>query len=159
MPVKKKQPAAVREQSATSEFSKDQLVEFLREMLRIRRSSKLFRLETGEEIQQRVRFLNAESGNPIAGLIVMMISDEGLAEVDPHREVIVVVFNGSGDSVQFSHELLKEYKLALHPVQQDSVDAIVRQTAFDAETGTLTVPARTTAVFQDATAIPPVRKS
>jgi pullulanase len=36
---------------------------------------------------------------------------------------------------------------ALHPVQADSQDPVVRQAAFDPATGTLTVPARTVAVF------------
>jgi hypothetical protein len=44
---------------------------------------------------------------------------------------------------------LKGAQVALHPVQAASDDPVVRQSAADPATGTLTVPARTVAVFTE----------
>ena len=44
-------------------------------------------------------------------------------------------------------DALKGAALALHPVQTGSGDDVVKRSAFDPASGTLTVPARTVAVF------------
>jgi pullulanase len=116
------------------------------EMLQIRKSSKLFRLETAEDIMERVQFHNT-GPDQIPGVIVMSISDMTADDLDPDHELIVVIFNGSGDDITFTDAELGGMELELHPVQADSADGIVKTTTFDSGGGTFSVPARTTAVF------------
>ncbi len=124
-------------------------VNHFRELLQIRSSSKLFRLETADQIQERVSFLNAEAGqNQIPGVIVAKLSDEVGENLDPERKLLVVAVNVDKEVVQFSHESLVGLDLQLHPVQQNSADVVVKQSAFDPANGTLTIPARTAAVFE-----------
>jgi pullulanase len=117
------------------------------EMLQIRRSAELFRLETAEDIMARVVFHNV-GPDQVPGVIVMSISDMGdLEDLDPNYEYIVVVFNGSPDAVSFAVEDAIGLAMELHPVQAASADPVVASSTFDSATGTFNVPARTTAVF------------
>ncbi len=119
----------------------------MQEMLTIRKSSKLFRLETAEDIQARLTFLNT-GPDQMPGVIVMSLSDQGaLSDLDPHYELIVVVFNATNQPISFTSDTLAGLALELHPVQVVSADPIVQTSSFDAETGTLNVPGLTTAVF------------
>jgi pullulanase-type alpha-1,6-glucosidase len=122
-----------------------QALEHFREVLAIRRSSPLFRLRTGEDVRERVRFHNTGPGQ-IPGLIVMTVSDaEG--EVDRRREQIVVAFNADDDPRDFTLPLSPCPALALHPLQAASHDSVVRAAAFAPATCGLELPARTAAVF------------
>lgn len=117
-----------------------------KEMLQIRRSSPLFRLRTKEEIINQVAFLNAEAGaSQVPGLIVMAITD--LGKLDKHYSKMVVFFNGAKDVVPFTHASLIDAGLTLHPVQQKSNDSRIVSASYDATTGTLRVPGRTTLVY------------
>src|SRR5262249_11732874 len=62
-------------------------VAHFKELLQIRKSSKLFRLGTAAEVNGRVRFYNT-GPDQTPGLIVMTISDAvtGLADLDPAIE-------------------------------------------------------------------------
>ena len=60
---------------------------------------------------------------------------------------IVVVFNATNVSVSFTNSVLQGMALHLHPVQAVSADPITRESTFNSQTGTATVPALTTAVF------------
>ncbi len=135
-----------------------------REMLQIRRSSPLFRLQTAEAVAADLSFLNT-GPDQVPGLIVMALDDR--TAVDPTYSKIVVVFNANRETATYTVADLVGVPLGLHPVQQSSADAIVRTAGYDAVTGTFTVPGRTTAVFvltdadaamlptATATAIPP----
>ena len=117
------------------------------EMLKIRKSSVLFRLRTAEEIMARVAFHNT-GPEQVPGLIVMSISDMGdLENLDPDYAMVVVLFNATGEEITFTADAVAGLDLALHPVQQVSADPIVQGSSFEVETGTFTVPAYTTAVF------------
>ena len=50
-------------------------------------------------------------------------------------------------SLVYSVDALIGANLELHPVQQNSFDTVVQGASFNTGTGTLTVPAWTTAVF------------
>ncbi|MFB1483468.1 pullulanase-type alpha-1,6-glucosidase [Corallococcus sp. RDP092CA] len=113
------------------------------EMLTIRKSSRLFRLRTGDEVKQLVRFENT-GPEQIPGLIVMAMQDHG---TNAEGKRAIVLFNGTDDAQTFKADTYKALKLKLHPVQQASTDPVVRTSAYDAATGGFTVPARTTAVF------------
>jgi pullulanase len=111
----------------------------LQDLLKIRASSPLFRMETGAQVQQNLSFLNS-GPQQIPGVIVMRLKG-GSA---PYRD-IVVVFNASGKTVDFKDASLAPLKLSLHPVLAASADSVVK--ASKVIGNTLSVPGLTTAVF------------
>ena len=114
-----------------------------REFLRIRRSSLAFSVGSATEIQRRVSFPAAGAAET-PGVISMRIDTTGL---DPHRTAVIVIFNASPQAHVQPIDPPTGAQVALHPVQAASLDPIVKRSAFDATHGTLTVPARTVAVF------------
>jgi len=129
------------------EFASDVFTEFLT----IRNSSKLFRLNTAQDVYDRVGFHNT-GANQTQGLLVLSIDDgTGLADLDSSNDAIVVIINGS-DALQ-THTIATASDFELHSVQQSSADNMVRMASFTLEggaglsDGTFTVPALTTAVF------------
>ncbi len=131
------QPTTENIQSAISHFE---------EMLSIRRDVALFRLRTGQDVLNSVTFQNT-GAEQVPGVIVMSISDQGDANLDPNYSYVVVLFNASPEAQTFTLADVVGYPLQLHAVQAGSSDAITASSTFDAATGTFTVPARTTAVF------------
>jgi pullulanase len=114
------------------------------ELLKIRYSSELFRMPTFDEVQQNLTFLNTgQSQTP--GLIVMKLDANG-RDYGSYKH-IVVVFNATNAQAKFTDGRLQGLALHLHPIQRDSSDPITRQSTFNSQQGTATVPALTTAVF------------
>jgi pullulanase-type alpha-1,6-glucosidase len=112
-----------------------------REYLQIRKSSPLFRLQTAADIARDLTFLNT-GPEQTPGLIVMRLTDN--SGIDPNYQEILVLFNARPGETTFSDpSLTADY--TLHPVQQNSADALVKQAAYT--TGNFTIPGRTTAVF------------
>ena len=111
----------------------------MREMLRIRNSSPLFRLRTGQEVIERVEFHNT-GPSQVPGLVVMSLRGNRNIE-------IVVLFNASPTPQSFLLDTGNDTEFELHPIQKDSHDSIVRQAEYDDDDRTFYVPARTTAVF------------
>jgi pullulanase-type alpha-1,6-glucosidase len=131
----KLKPQAPEIQSALAHFE---------EMLKIRKSSNLFRLQTGDQIKRHLSFYNTGPDQQL-GLIAMRLSNRGVDRLeDPYGE-IVVVFNASSAKRALKVADLKGWPFELHPLQAASQDAAVKRAKFDQ--GTFTVPARTTAVF------------
>jgi pullulanase-type alpha-1,6-glucosidase len=118
----------------------------LQEMLEVRQSSPLFRLQTETDVMDRVAFHNT-GPDQVPGLIVMSISDLAGDDLDPQLDEVVTLFNASDDPVDFLLATTAGREFELHPVQQASADPIVRTASFDQQSGSFTVPARTTAVF------------
>ena len=114
------------------------------DFLKIRYSTGLFRMASLAEIQQNLTFLNTGQ-NQTAGLIVMRLDDHGHNYGGAHH--LVVFFNAANVTTTYTNAALEGLKLHLHPVQLTSADTTVRQSTFDAKTGTATIPALTTAVF------------
>ncbi|MBN2004610.1 MAG: pullulanase-type alpha-1,6-glucosidase [Anaerolineae bacterium] len=128
-------------------------VQHFREMLRIRRSSRLFRLRTAREVVRRVSFpevvpepAGANPAAPIPGLIVMQIDNRGL-ERGAEIEQILVVFSAAQTAQAFTVEALKGVAFKLHPVQAESHDPVVRAARYNRKSGVFSVPACTAAVF------------
>ena len=117
-----------------------------REMAQIRASSPLFRLRTAEDVQARLQFLNT-GPDQVPGVIVMNLSDALGENLDPQYDRIVVVFNADDEEVVFTAEELAGREMALHPVLAASADPVVTGATWDSDSGELTVPGRTTAVF------------
>ncbi len=126
-------------------------VSHFQEVLRIRKSSPLFRLQTAEQVIERVRFHNT-GPDQAPGLIVMSISDTTGADLDPDLDGLVVLFNAAPEQVTFSSEEFAGVAHRLHPVQAASHDTVVQAAAFDPGSGTFRIPGRTTAVFLAETA-------
>ncbi len=122
-----------------------QALNHFEEILKVRKSSHLFRLRTAEEISQRVRFHNT-GPDQIPGLIVMAIEGEPVGPAGTYQTA-VVLFNATDEEQRFASSTFKDRTLELHPVLKESKDALVSGAAFEAGSGTFTVPARTTAVF------------
>ena len=128
------------------------MAEMYQELLAIRDSSELFRLETAEDVQERVVFHNV-GVNQLPGLIVMTISDKTATDLDGMHEMIVVVINANDEAQTFTDADLTGLNLSLHPVLADSVDDVAKASSFDSAAGTVTVPGRTTAVFVEKISI------
>jgi pullulanase len=120
---------------------------YFEDILRIRKSSPLFRLQTGDEVKKRVKFYNA-GPNQQPALIVMAISDKVGPKLDPNAKSIVVLFNVDKIAKTISLPDYARIPLELHPILKKSVaDLVVKQSRYNALTGTFTIPPRTTAVF------------
>lgn len=119
---------------------------YFKDILRIRKSTPLFRLRTGREVQERVQFYNA--GTDQHALIAMAILDREQPALDPEVKSVVVFFNV--DKTQKAI-ILHDYvgiPLELHPVLQRSLaDLVVKQTRYESGSGTFIIPPRTTAVY------------
>ncbi|WP_405013645.1 pullulanase-type alpha-1,6-glucosidase [Kitasatospora sp. NBC_01539] len=112
--------------------------------LRIRQSSPLFALPSAAEVQKRLSFPLSGTASETPGVITMHLDGTGLRGAE---KGITVVFNATPTVQKQTLDGLKGTAQALHRVQANGADAVVRQSAFDAATGTFTVPARTVAVF------------
>ena len=111
------------------------------EFIKIRTGSPLFRLRTSEQVKEHVSFLNPDVLSQ-RGLIVMHLSDDGVNDLDPNYESIVVIFNND-DRTQTFRADGSDYEL--HPVLADGVDEIVKRSE-SSEEG-FVIPPLTTAVF------------
>jgi pullulanase-type alpha-1,6-glucosidase len=120
------------------------------EFLKIRKSSKLFRLETADAIQRDLTFLTS-GPEQIPGLIVMRLQDN--TNLDSTYQEIIVLFNARPDATTFNDASLNG-NYVLHPIQQNSADEVVKQASYS--NNTFSVPGRTTAVFVVAKETAPV---
>ncbi len=127
---------------APSETDIRQNAEHLQEMLQIRNSSPLFRLQTAEAVQSALSFYNT-GPEQIPGVIVMRLEDAD--DLEPKLASITVVFNGTPD-VQTLNIPELAGGMKLHPVQQEGGDPLVKFSRARTD-GTFVVPGRTTAVF------------
>ena len=120
----------------------------MREMLRVRASSPLFRLRNQADINSRVFFTNTAPTHD--ALIVMMLRDDAAPDLDPNWEHIVVLFNAHSATQTYTITALAgDTSMQLHPLLADGIDddPIVQQASFNSATGAFTLPPRTTAVF------------
>ncbi|MET8338433.1 pullulanase-type alpha-1,6-glucosidase [Streptosporangium canum] len=113
------------------------------ELLKIRSSSPAFALGSLAEVQKRLTF-PAGGAAETPGVVTMHLDASG---IDPRWKSITVVFNATPETQPQTVAALKDAQVTLHPVQTAGDDAVVKQSTFDPTTGTLTVPARTVAVF------------
>jgi len=115
-----------------------------RELLQIRKSSTLFRLRTGTDVKTRVHFHNV-GPTQVPGMIAYSIDGTDYPGATFNR--VVVVFNVDKVAKAITVAELIGVNLALHPVQANGSDSVVKAASFVTASGELTVPARTVAVF------------
>jgi pullulanase len=120
-----------------------QTAEYFKMLLKLRKSSPLFRLRTAEDVKQRVHFHNLSGQGP-AGLIVMQLRDVGLGleDLDPDAGRIFVLFNPAQQTATFGDGRWKRLDLKLHPLLKDWTKA-----SFDQDKGLFAVPPHSMAVF------------
>ncbi len=114
------------------------------EFLRIKQSSPLFSLPTLAAVQQRLSYPLSGTAGETPGVITLHLDGAGLTGAE---KGITVVFNATPSAQGQTVAALKGTSQALHPVQAGGADQVVKQSGFDAATGTFTVPGRTVAVF------------
>jgi pullulanase-type alpha-1,6-glucosidase len=124
------------------------------DLLRLRYSSPLFRLEDAAQIQAKVDFPVSGTNQGRPDVIVMHLDDTVGADVDPDRTGLLVVFNSSDETVEQAVPDLRMQQWTLSDVQADGADEVVKQATWDAAAATATVPAYTVAVFETTGAAP-----
>ncbi len=125
------------------------------DLLRLKRSTELFRLGEADLINQKVTF--PDSGpTAVPGVIAMSIDDTIGDDVDPSLDGVLTVFNASPTPQTVPLATLAGRDFALSAIQQSGSDAVVKTTTWDAESGTVTVPARSVAVLVEVQAPDPV---
>lgn len=114
------------------------------EVIAVRKSTRLLRLRTAEEITRRVDFHNVGPSQSL-GLIAMSVTDGRCAgdDLDPDLQSVVVILNARPDPASVT--ISGAGAFVLHPVLESSADPITRQARF--ASGRFEVPARTAAVF------------
>jgi pullulanase len=114
------------------------------DLLNIRYSSALFRLQTFAQVEQNLTFFNTGQ-NQIPGVIALRLKANG-GNYGPYRQILVI-FNDTTSVTSISDPSFQGMHFQLHPVQRGSTDAATRQSSFQPSSGTATVPALTAAVF------------
>jgi pullulanase-type alpha-1,6-glucosidase len=119
-----------------------------REMLRIRKSSRLLRLRTSAEVQACLRFLGT-GPDQVPGVVAMLLTPSGAVAAEPRRRPhrLVVVFNATPETQSLNEPSLRRQPFHLHFVQLLSRDPVVRRCRYAFRAGVFTVPPWTTAVF------------
>ncbi|MFJ5139111.1 pullulanase-type alpha-1,6-glucosidase [Streptomyces sp. NPDC088707] len=105
-----------------------------RDLQKIRTTEPAFSLATADRVQDALSFpLSGPEETP--GVITMRLGD------------LVVVFNASTRQQTQRAPGLAGTSYALHPVQANGSDTVVKTSSYEPGSGTFTVPARTVAVF------------
>lgn len=108
--------------------------EAYQDLLTIRSTEKAFALTTAAQVRSTLAFpLSGKDETP--GVITMTLGD------------LVVVINATPSTTTQKVDSAQGLKYALHPVQAAGADLTVKQSRYEAESGSFTVPGRTVAVF------------
>ena len=126
------------------------------DLLKLRSSSPLFTLGTGELVKERVSFPNA-TDTAAPGLLVMQVDDPAKAsqDIDPDLDGLLVVFNASAEAITEPIDGMAGRNLVLSDVQTSGYDDVVKTTTWDKTSGSVTIPAQTAAVLVDKAGSPP----
>jgi len=117
-----------------------------RDLLKIRYSSTLFRLRTGDEIKSRLMFHNTGSAQ-VPTVLAGHLDGNGYAGAG-FKEVLYLV-NVDKQPQTLTIDALKGKSFVLHPVHSapGAADKRAAAATYAAATGAFTVPARTAVVF------------
>jgi pullulanase len=116
------------------------------DLLRIRASTKLLRLDTAAEIEKRLRFLNTGSKQE-ATVLAAVLDGADLADAGFLRLAYFINVDTKAHMISDAGEHNQNY--VLHPVHfaATAADLRVREARYDAEQGAFSIPARTAVVF------------
>ncbi len=113
------------------------------DLLRLRASTRLFRLGSAEQVLAKVSFPVANSWHQLPGVVVMAVDDR-TDPVDERWSGLLVVFNATPWLVR-QGLVMDVTGYELHPVQAGGSDDLVR--TVEVGTDWVSVPERTAAVF------------
>lgn len=117
------------------------------DLLKLRKNTPLMRLGTTELIKQKVKFPN-QGAHFYGGMIAMHIDDTTGEDIDKKLEHVLVVLNADNKQATVKFDALKNIDFKLNDIQKESTaDETVKNTQWDATTGTVTIPALTVAVL------------
>lgn len=144
-------------------------VAHMQRILKIRKSSPLFRLSSEKEVIDNLSFLKNEEfdrndnkiiSSDIPGFIAMHIDDKN--NIDPIRKSMLVLFNASDESVSFTNNLLKDKNFTIHNDLTNnletyidnkrvtfSADPEIKKSVYNKSFGNIIIPPRTTVVYQE----------
>ncbi len=120
----------------------------VRDMLRLRQASPLFRLRTADDIAARLGFHHT-GPDATPGVIVLELRDDlpDLVDLDPDTDRLLVVINASADRVNLDVPTAAR-PWVVHPLLTAGADAAtLRGAAVYAASGRASVPPLTTVVF------------
>jgi len=117
-------------------------------LLELKQSTRLLRLGSADLIKKKVTFPGS-GPNAVPGVIAMHVDDTRGRDMDRRLDGVLVVFNASPEAQSVSIASLKKKGYTLSGIQLRGDDGVVKQTKWNAKTGTVTVPARTVAVLVD----------
>ena len=120
--------------------------EHFRELLRVRRSTRLFRLRRVDDVQRRLRFPNS-GPDQLPGVLVFTLDNSEGERIEDDYAAVLVVLNARREPLDHVEAALKGTAFRLHPVLAESADPPTRSSRFETEGGRVRVPGRTTAVF------------
>lgn len=115
------------------------------DLLRLRASSRLFRLGSAEAIIEKVSFPVSGSWVQRPGVIAMLLDDRRGVPVDPLFAELLVVFNTTPHEAHQALPGVSGQGWVLHPVHEAGFDEIVRRTHWSGDG--VTIPGRTVAVL------------
>jgi pullulanase-type alpha-1,6-glucosidase len=115
-------------------------------LLSMKRSTPLFSLGDADLIEEKLTFPVGGPNSP-PGVIVMSIDDTIGPDIDPRLDGVLVGFNVGTETIQLSVRNLQGREFQLAPEQRAGDDGVVKASTWTAATGTLSIPARTVAVF------------
>ncbi|MDP9832253.1 pullulanase-type alpha-1,6-glucosidase [Trueperella abortisuis] len=125
------------------------------ELLRLRQAHPLLTLGNAQLIKEKVTFPGSGKDQQ-AGLILMRVDDTVGEDVDPNSDGLLVAINASPEALSQDIDEMKGLELSLSPVLTDGQDddPVLKETTWDSETGTVTVPARSAVVLVQGQAEP-----
>ena len=121
---------------------------YVTDLLAMRKDSSLFRLRTGQDVTERLRFHNV-GPQQAPGLIVMSIDGQHPRSYEGAKyKSVVVLFNVDKVAKTLAVAELKGRMLKTHKVhRQSDSEQLARTAGYDSATGSFTIPPRTTVVF------------
>ncbi len=111
---------------------------YLKALLRLRKSSGLFRLNTLDEISRQLSFIDNET-RPEPGLIAMLLQNQ--------NESLLIFFNASRENRSFNNSVLKK-NWSLHPLFDDKVDKNLSAVIMNQSQGSIQLPGRSTVILK-----------
>ncbi len=117
-----------------------------RDLMKIRASSRLFRMRTSDEIKQRLAFRNTGSGQ-VASVLAAHLDGRNYSGAGFRDVLYFVNVDKVGQTLTIPEEAGKQYRL--HPVHTayDAADRRAGAATYDSASGRFTLPPRTAVVF------------
>jgi pullulanase/glycogen debranching enzyme len=120
--------------------------EAVKDLLRVRRSTTMFRLGTAAAVMNCVSF--PDEASQVAGFLMMVVGKAGTSCGDNAWKSVIVAINAKPVAQSYVVAAYAGHAtVTLHPVQVAGADAVVKTASFQASNGNFSIPARTAAVF------------